>query len=164
MQYLMICIAGLLLLAGCTIAPRNSPTAPIFVRPWLTNTVEGATASLPAVDIFAFGPIGIGRSMSEGESAFRTILTSTNAVPIFVMTMTNSTSAAGLYAFCGIYLLMRGSFHEYAEQLRSVNSDVITMSGCTMRREKTSAVFERIIGGVYEKEIRASRPSGDFSK
>jgi hypothetical protein len=112
------------------------------------------TNELRAVTCFAFGGVGIAGMTSQGELAFRAVLAGTNPLTYFRATLTNGTTAAKLYALCGIRVLAPPDFNRDALPLSASDAIAVTMSGCLVYREQAAAVVGRIKGGTYDKYLK----------
>jgi hypothetical protein len=119
-----------------------------------SNSVQQAYEQLLKVKCFAFGGVVYAGLTSEGEIAFRAMLTSTNALQLFTATLSKGTDEAKLYALCGIYDLDKKSFVISAKILKKANPKVTTMSGCIIMDEKASVVIERIANGTYDGYVK----------
>lgn len=135
----LACVA--VLLCACRAPARPAP----LPASWHTTTQD-----LRSVTCFAFGGVGIAGVTSEGELAFRAVLTGTNALPLFKSILTNGTTEAKLYALCGIRLLSSAEFDQLAAPLLSAAPIATTMSGCLVFHEPTPHLITRINRGFYD--------------
>jgi hypothetical protein len=115
-----------------------------------SSSVQNACEQLLNIKCFAFGGVGYAGTTSPGETAFRTVLESTNALEFFETTLSNGTDEAKLYALCGIRSLNKKSFNASAKALNEADPKVRTMSGCLATEEKASVVIKRIADGIYD--------------
>jgi len=119
--------------------------------PW---AAQAAHNRLIKIECFAFGGVDFLGQTSAGELAFRTLLRSGKGAEFFKSAISEGTDEAKLYALCGIRLLDRSSFDAYVEPLLKVDSEVITMSGCLIGREKVAAIVHQISNGDYDPYLK----------
>jgi hypothetical protein len=106
---------------------------------------------------FAFGT-NIDGMTSDGEYAFRAIFKSPEAPTLFKTAYAQATAEGQLYALCGIRVMDRSSFADYASPLRSETREVTTISGCIATNEPIASVVQRIAGGGYDQYF-TNRPA-----
>jgi hypothetical protein len=122
--------------------------------------LQQAYDQLLSVKAFALWEIGIAGAMSQeeqcirftsqGEQCFRTLVVSTNGLPLFKAALTNGTTAARLYALCGIRLLAPDQFDSLAAPLTRTNSRVFVMVGSIGNSMGTSNIVAQIRRGSFD--------------
>ena len=121
-------------------------------------TPEQAYQHLLSAEFFAFGPVFLGGITSDGERAFRAILTSTNALQLFRAASTHTNAVANLYALCGIRKLAPATFDAQAKRLIAANPEVIHMAGCKRSQLHAKYLVEWIASGSYDNFLKISNP------
>ncbi len=132
----------------------------IAAEPSHSSVLQQANDRLLSAKVFAFGRVadyGQPCTTSEGEQSFRTLAESTNGLPLFIAAMTNGTTAAKLYALCGIRHLAPEQFETLAapftrslESFTRANSQVVVAVGTIKMVLSTSTLIEQIKNGAYE--------------
>ena len=106
---------------------------------------------LMKVDKFAFGGIGEGGDISQGEQDFNVILSRRSALADFVWLYSNGTLQAKAYALVGIRYLSQTRFRELAQSMGDSKESVHRQSGCKSFEEPFEKVFQDIASGRYAK-------------
>ena len=117
-----------------------------------------AFKKLSGTPIFAFGGIGFAGTTSEGEIAFKTVVTSDSAEADFLRLLKSGNPQAKCYALVGLRMTNRPAFIEQARAFASSNLEVQTCAGCMMARQPVSSVVASIQRGDYDEQAR-SKPS-----
>ena len=147
-----VLILSALLLAGIgENAGHAADKPPVQKKP---PTPEQAGEQLVKVRAFAFGGVGFAGTISEGERAWRIILTSPDALKLFRSTLSTGTTEAKLYALCGIRQLDKPSFPALAKPVLDANPQVTTMAGCSLTHEPAASVIQRIAAGQYDQHFK----------
>ena len=144
MRTLSLIAAALTLLAG------QSPAA----EPGTSPILQQSYARLVSVGFFAFGEVQIGWGgpymISPGEKSLRTLTESTNGLPLLRAALTNGTTAAKLYALCGIRHLAPEEFDSLAAPLADAKSLLDVRAGSISMAMPASKIVAQIKSGSYE--------------
>lgn len=123
-------------------------------EPSASPMLQQAYDRLLSVSAFAFGDVqayGDGIcTTSPGEQSVRTLAESTNGLPLLRAALTNGTTAAKLYALCGIRHLAPEQFDFLAAPLTHTNSGVGVRVGSMVMALQTSNIVAQIKKGSYE--------------
>jgi hypothetical protein len=111
-----------------------------------------------SIKTFTFGGVGPLGSMSDEEQCFRAVATSSNALQLFMTTLTNGTTEARIYALCGIRILAPHTFDLQAAPAVAENKRVTIMEGCFLSHERASNVVVRIKEGFYDRHLDLREP------
>jgi hypothetical protein len=106
--------------------------------------IETAFTELSAIKTFAIGPTGYAAVISQGEKLLLKILRSERADAFLVMMLRDGTNEAKLYALYGLQKLDRTESKKHFENYRNLQTEVQTMSGCEIGKEKFSEVVVQI--------------------
>ncbi len=131
-------------LVGCN--DRSQPATAAAVVLQLPKT---PIETLQTIPMFAFGGIYEDGRRSDGEIAFRSVITNANASEMFSMILTKGTTEAKLYALCAVRRLSLSDFETQAGKL-DPNAPVNTMQGCIGMSERAADVLARIRAGYYD--------------
>jgi hypothetical protein len=104
---------------------------------------------LSKTDVFAFGGIGFAGSVSEGETAFRTLLAGSSAGRDFEAAFVRGTPQAKAYALVGLREVNPNRFADLAGSLQTSRIEVQTMQGCLMYKLPMWKLVQRIKAGEY---------------
>lgn len=121
--------------------------------PALSGTIT-EPKSLAEVEDFAFGGVGVAGIESQGERFFRGVMDQPDAVATFKKILGNGTSAAKLYALCGIRLLSEKDFDAAAVPLLKSNETVTTMRGCMVSKERVGELARQIGAGSFDISLK----------
>jgi len=126
----------------------------VLVRSFAGDTTHPESAQqayeqLISVKIFAFGGVGYAGITSEGELCVREIASSTNGLKMFRSALAKGTTAAQLYALCGIRRCASSEFDAAAAPVVTANRKVSTMAGCIMSEVSASNIVNHIKNGSY---------------
>jgi hypothetical protein len=128
----------------------QSPAAEPSASPILQQSYN----ELLAVEFLAFGEAetrwGGPCMISPGERSLRTLVETTNGLPLLRAALTNGTTAAKLYALCGIRHLAPEQFDSLAAPLTRTNLAVGVRVGWIKMGMSTSNLVARIKSGAYE--------------
>jgi hypothetical protein len=134
-----------------TLMVSQGPAAEHSASPILQQAYD----RLLSVGYFGFGEIQRGWGgpylISPGEQSLRTLAESTNGLPLLRATLTNGTTAAKLYALCGVQHLAPEQFDSLAAPLARTNSMVgvrVSWIGMVL---PTSNMVAQIKSGSYEE-------------
>ena len=116
-------------------------------------SIPQATERLKKATIFAFGGVGFAGTMSDEETAFHVICSSTDASALFSTIYSQGTDEAKLYALSGLHRLDKGSFDALAKALDEKNPKVMTMSGCLVIPRDAADVVAGIDAGTYDSLV-----------
>lgn len=125
--------------------------------PAITRAGAERPKSLAEVEEFAFGGVGVAGIESQGEGFFRGELEQPNAVETFKKILAQGTSAAKLYALCGIRLLSEKDFDAAAAPLMKSNETVTTMRGCMVSKERVGELARQIGAGAFDISLKNPR-------
>jgi hypothetical protein len=114
------------------------------------NNPQVAYKELLNIEYFAFGGVGYAGNTSDGESAFRIILSSHKAKKYFELTLTKNNMPAKLYALCGIRELDTTLFLQKAKYFSDTTIQVSTMRGCLRGKERFTDIIREIRTGFYD--------------
>jgi hypothetical protein len=123
----------------------------------ILDTSQTAYQKLLTVKEFAFGGVGVAGVTSQGELAFRAVLTSPNALELFKSALSTGTNECKLYALCGIRKLEPRSFDNYSQALIQANPAVTTIGGCIIAPQEARSLIKSISAGHYDRYISRSR-------
>jgi hypothetical protein len=115
----------------------------------LTNA-EDAYKELLKIEYFAFGGVGFAGQTSDGESAFRVILSSHKAKKYFELVLSKSNKPAKLYAFCGLREIDSTLFLQKVKDYSDTTVLVSTMRGCSRDDERFTDIVQEIRAGFYD--------------
>jgi hypothetical protein len=138
----------LLTLVGCG-QQRDSVQSVASPRP---RTAKIPFETLQTIPTFAFGGVYEAGIRSEGELAFRGVVTNMNALELFGIILSNGTTEAKLYALCGVRKLSPNDFEARVGSLEE-SGRVRTMRGCIVMDERVTDVVARIRTGDYDTFI-----------
>lgn len=120
--------------------------------------LQQAYDQLLTVQYFGFGEIQRGWGgpylISPGEQSLRTLVENTNGLPLLRATLTNGTTAAKLYALCGVQRLAPEQFDSLAAPLARTNSMVVVRVSWIGMGLQTSNVVAQIKSGSHEEFFR----------
>jgi hypothetical protein len=116
-------------------------------------TPETAYQKLLTVKQFAFGGVGVSGTTSQGELAFRAVLSSPNALQLFKTAFSQGTNECKLYALCGIRKFDAHLFDQYSKELIQSNPTVTTIGGCIIAPQDAQSVVRNISAGNYDRYI-----------
>jgi len=140
-----------------TLLHCQSPAAEHSPSPLLQQSYD----RLLSVGFFAFGEVQSGRGdpcmISPGESALRTLADSTNGLPLLRAALTNGTTAAKLYALCGIQHLAPEQFDSLAAPVVRSHSKVGVTVGWIQMVMPASNIVAQIKRGSYEEFLPSAR-------
>jgi hypothetical protein len=136
-------LAGLLYQCCCFAADSTGHPQP-------SQKVYEQFCSLKAFTFGGVGPLG---SISDEEQCFCAIAASSNALQLFITTLTNGTAEARLYALCGIRMLAPQTFDPQAAPAVAENKRVTIMEGCLLSHDGASNVIIRIKEGFYDRHF-----------
>jgi hypothetical protein len=114
-----------------------------------TNSQDAYTELLK-VEYFAFGGVGFAGQTSDGENAFRMILSSSKAKKYFELVMTKRNMPAKLYALCGLRELDTTLFLQRLKDYSDTTVQVSTMRGCIRDDERFTDIVQEIRTGFYD--------------
>jgi arginase family enzyme len=86
---------------------------------------------------------------SRGETNYKTILNSPDALQNFELLFARGNPAAKCYALFGIRKLDPAKYKELAAPLRRSNIEVPTMRGCIQDKERLRDIIKRIDKGEF---------------
>ena len=115
----------------------------------LTNP-QDAYKELLKIEYFAFGGVGFAGQTSDGESAFRMILSSPKAKKYFELVLTKKNMPAKLYALCGLKELDTTLFLQKMKIYSDTTVQVSTMRGCIRDDERFTDIVQEIRTGFYD--------------
>jgi len=95
--------------------------------------------------------------ISPGEQSLRTLAESTNGLPLLRAALTNGTTAAKLYALCGIRHLAPEQFDSLAAPLTHTHSRVGVRVGSIEMVMQTSNIVAQIKKGSYEDFLPSAK-------
>lgn len=119
----------------------------------ILDAPEVAYQKLLTVKQFAFGGVGIAGVTSQGELAFRSVLNSPSALPLFKNAFSQGTNECKLYALCGIRKFDSNLFDRYSKELIQTNPTVTTVGGCIVAPQGAGSVVRNIAAGHYDRYI-----------
>ena len=132
------------------VCPGRAAEAGAGIPPLLEQSYN----QLLSVRYFALGETEIrygGPCMiSPGEQSLRALAATTNGLPLLRSALTNGTTAAKLYALCGIRHLARDQFDALAAPILNTHSLVGVRAGWITMGMATSTVAAQIQDGFYE--------------
>ena len=117
-----------------------------------------ACMELQKVNCFAFGGVGIGGTISRGESCFHVIAESKDGLFWFHAALTRGTPEAKMYALCGIRKLSPAAFEMFAKPVAALTNSVNLMSGCIGSSADAASVVNRIKSGAYDLHFNSIVP------
>lgn len=121
---------------------------------------QNAYTELLTIEYFAFGGVGFAGQISDGESAFRIILSSPKAKKYFELVLSKSSMPAKLYALCGLRELDTTLFLQKVKYYSDTTVRVSTMRGCIRDDERFIDIVQEIRTGFYDLLIhRKHAPS-----
>jgi hypothetical protein len=115
----------------------------------LTNP-QDAYKELLKIEYFAFGGVGYAGQMSDGESAFRMILSSPKAKKYFELVLTKNNIPAKLYALCGLRELDTTLFLQKVKDYSDTTVQVSTMRGCIGDEERFIDIVQEVRTSYYD--------------
>jgi hypothetical protein len=115
----------------------------------LTNS-QDAYKELLKVEYFAFGGVGFAGQTSDGENAFRMILSSSKAKKYFELVLSKNNMPAKLYALCGLRELDTSLFLQKVKDYSDTTVQVSTMHGCIRDNERFTDIVQAIRTGFYD--------------
>jgi hypothetical protein len=115
----------------------------------LTNA-QDAYKELLKIEYFAFGGVGFAGQTSDGESAFRMILSSPKAKKYFEQVLDKRNVPAKLYALCGLRELDTTLFLQKVKGYSDTTVQVSTMRGCIQDEERVIDIIKEIQAGYYD--------------
>jgi hypothetical protein len=136
----------LLLIVSLTLAACQSIAADSSGSPILQQAYD----QLLVVRFFAFGDVDRPPATSTGERCFRSLAASTNGLPLFKAALTNGTTAARLYALCGVRHLAPEQFDALAAPVTTADARVSLMVGDMQMQMRASNLVAQIKRGWYD--------------
>jgi hypothetical protein len=121
-----------------------------FNRDRKFNNPQDAYKELLKIEYFAFGGVGYAGKTSDGENAFRMILSSHKAKKYFELALAKNNMPAKLYALCGIRELDTTLFLQKVKDFHDTTIQVRTMRGCLQGKERFTDIIREIQTGFYD--------------
>ena len=120
----------------------------------LTAALAGADDTavcsiLRAAPRFAAGPVSYAGVISREEAALHNLLSEPNPSGDLRRLLSEATLAGQLYALWGLAIADKRNFRKLSEKYIAVDSEVDTMNGCIVGRERVSSIVKRIRAGEY---------------
>ena len=116
-----------------------------------TGPFEAAFNRLVKVERFAFGGIGRGGTISQGQKDYEIILSRPSALADLERLYAAGNPQAKAYALVGIRKINPERFKQLAQPLRDSQEKVVTMSGCIISHETFAGVIRNIESGNYDR-------------
>ena len=101
-------------------------------------------------DKFALGGIGIAGTISQGESALRTILDKPDAATHLEKMLPHATDAGRLYILVGLRMRDRSAYKRAFDSYAKHDGTVETVHGCMISRKSFQAVMHEIDRGELD--------------
>lgn len=102
--------------------------------------------------MFAFGGVGIAGRISEGESAFRSLVRKKEAIRHILAAFEYGNEHARCYALVALRESSPGLFRESLARMRkNPPKEIVTMSGCIVSRLEPQRVFDAIERGTFSE-------------
>ncbi len=110
--------------------------------PELGGAAARAYGTVKAATTFSSTHVGAAGLTPEVIGAFRTLLGDAKADAAFKSLLEEATPVGQLYALCGLWYTDPAAFRDAAEKLKKRGTEVPTLQGCMMSKEKMSAIIE----------------------
>lgn len=126
--------------------PAASPSFPVDATP----------PDLTKVGIFAFGGVGIAGVTSEGERAFRQVLTAPDAAQQFAEMFAKARNAGKCYCLVALRELNPDQFSRLAAVAEAMDGrqNVRVMNGCIMSTDRLVEVVRGIRSGYFARYVK----------
>jgi hypothetical protein len=105
-------------------------------------------------DKFSLGGIGVAGTISQGESALRTILDKPDAAIQLQRMLPHATDAGRLYILVGLRMRDRSAYKRAFDSYSKHDSAVETVRGCMISRESFQALMREIDRGNFDVLIK----------
>ena len=115
-----------------------------------------AYETLLKAKFFSLGGIGEGGLISSGESAFRVILSSSEAVALFQRVLKSENLPAKIYALCAFHVIDKKAYAIAAKKIKAGNPSVPIMTGCIQYSTPADEILANIEGGKYDDLLKVS--------
>jgi hypothetical protein len=120
-----------------------------------------AAETLTGAGLFAFGGIGFAGATSDGEKAFRAVMTLPHDAALETMesVFAKGGPVAKSYALAGIHVLAPKRFDELYRTLEHSQEKVQRMEGCIGFTETMQEVARKIRSGAYDGDVKPVKKS-----
>jgi hypothetical protein len=109
---------------------------------------------LASIHAFAFGGVGVAGTTSEGELAFREILSRPDAEKDFLNLLVSGNAQGKCYALAGLHYLDPKEYETQAKRFKNDKTPVTTIAGCMILAQEMSSVVAHIDAGKYDVYIK----------
>ncbi len=119
---------------------------------------QSAYKAILKIDYFALGGVGFAGQTSEGENAFKILLSSKHATKYFELVLSKKNIPAKLYALCGLREIDSTLFLQKLSMFTDTTLQVATMRGCISDEERFTDIVLEIKTGLYDVFIHRHAP------
>ena len=109
---------------------------------------------LATIHDFAFGGIGAAGIISEGEVAFRGVLTRPTAEADFAALLDSGNAQARCYALAALHVISPRTFAVRVKRFERDQTTVSTISGCMIMALPMTSVVANISAGRYDGHVK----------